>query len=163
MADWIEAGQAAPEFSLQDDRGQIVTLSKLRGKPVVLYFYPKDDTPGCTREACEFRDAHDALRELGAVVLGVSRDDAASHERFSGKFGLPFTLLSDPTTATARAYGAYGEKNMYGKVAEGVKRQTFLISPDGFIVQAWRSVKPDGHAAQVEAALRAAQATRQNQ
>lgn len=155
--------QPAPDFTLPDRQGTPHSLSGYHGHWVVLYFYPKDDTPGCTREACEFRDAHDALRELGAVVLGVSRDDAASHERFSGKFGLPFTLLSDPTTATARAYGAYGEKNMYGKVAEGVKRQTFLISPDGFIVQAWRSVKPDGHAAQVEAALRAAQATRQSQ
>ncbi|HEX2863903.1 MAG TPA: peroxiredoxin, partial [Deinococcales bacterium] len=145
-----------PDFNLPDSNSTPHALHDYRGRWVVLYFYPKDDTPGCTTEACEFRDATPKFEGLDAVVLGISRDEAASHARFSGKFGLPFTLLSDPEAITARAYGAWGEKTSFGKTTTGPLRQTFLIDPQGRIVKAWRSVKPEGHASQVLKALEAA-------
>ncbi len=121
-------------------------LSGLRGSPVVLYFYPKDDTPGCTTEACEFRDEYSRFRQRGAVVLGVSPDDEASHVRFKEKYSLPFTLLADPDHKTAEDYGVWVEKNMYGKKRMGIKRSTFVIDADGNVARAMYGVKPEGHA-----------------
>ena len=124
-------------------------LSELRGKPVVLYFYPKDDTPGCTAQACGIRDAYDDFREKRAVVLGVSPDDAASHIKFKQKYKLPFTLLADPEHRVAEEYGVWKERNMYGKKSMGIERSTFVIDADGNVAKALRRVKPDEHAAQV--------------
>ena len=155
MADWIEAGQAAPDFSLQDDRGQTVSLSQLRGKPVVLYFYPKDDTPGCTTEACAFRDRQADLQAHGAVVLGVSPDDVESHGRFRDKFSLNFPLLADLGHQLAERYGAWREKNMYGKTSMGVVRSTFLINAQGHVAKVWKKVSVEGHDQQVLDALHA--------
>ncbi len=124
-------------------------LSQLRGKPVVLYFYPKDDTPGCTAQACGIRDAYDDFREKGAVVLGVSPDDEASHVKFKQKYKLPFTLLADPEHRVAEQYGVWRERNMYGKKSMGIERSTFVIDADGNVAKALRRVKPDEHAAQV--------------
>ncbi|HEY7197564.1 MAG TPA: thioredoxin-dependent thiol peroxidase [Gaiellaceae bacterium] len=149
----VEEGARAPDFELRSDSGETVRLADLRGKPVVLYFYPKDDTPGCTREASGFRDAYDVFRERGAVILGVSPDDEASHARFRDKYELPFTLLSDPDHAVAEAYGAWGEKKSYGNTSVGIKRSTFVIGPDGTVVRAMMNVKPDGHPEKVLAAL----------
>jgi peroxiredoxin Q/BCP len=153
----LEPGDEAPAFSLTDAGGRTVSLGDFAGKDVVLYFYPKDDTPGCTKEACGFRDAWDELRELGVTVLGVSADDGASHRRFAAKYRLPFTLLSDPDQAVMRAYGAYGEKTMYGRKVMGVIRSTVWIGPDGRIRRRWARV-PDAaeHPAKVLAALRQA-------
>ena len=153
MADWIEEGARAPAFTLPAHDGSKITLSGLKGKPVVLYFYPKDDTPGCTREACGFRDATDRLAESGAVVLGVSRDSAAAHEKFRAKHRLPFTLLVDADHAVAEKYGAWREKTLYGKKSMGIVRSTFVIDAAGRVAKVFRSVKPDGHAEQVFAAL----------
>ncbi len=122
---------------------------------MVLYFYPKDDTPGCTKEACGFRDRMGDLQALGAVVLGVSADDLASHKRFAEKYGLNFPLLADPERQAILAYGAWGKKNLYGKEYEGVLRQTFLIDPEGRIAKVWRKVSPEGHAEEVAEALKA--------
>jgi thioredoxin-dependent peroxiredoxin len=149
----VEEGKPAPDFELQSDSGESVRLSDLRGKPVVLYFYPKDDTPGCTKQACGIRDAWGEYRARGAVVLGVSPDDEASHVKFKEKYGLPFTLLADPDHAVATEYGAWGEKKNYGKTYEGIIRSTFVIGPDGTLVKALRNVKPDGHAERVLAVL----------
>ncbi len=124
-------------------------LSELRGKPVVLYFYPKDDTPGCTAQACGIRDAYDDFREKRAVVLGVSPDDEASHIKFKQKYKLPFTLLADPEHRVAEEYGVWKERNMYGKKSMGIERSTFVIDADGNVAKALRRVKPDEHAAQV--------------
>lgn len=148
----IEEGKAPPAFTLKDQSGNKVALKDLKGQNVVIYFYPKDDTPGCTREACDFRD-HQLLRQHGAVILGVSRDDAASHQQFADKYSLPFPLLSDPDAEFLRAIGSYGPKTMYGKTSEGVKRQTFLIGPDGKLVKSWLAVQVDGHADAVAAAI----------
>ena len=145
----IAEGAPAPDFTLTSDSGTEVTLSKLRGKPVVLYFYPKDDTPGCTTEACEFRDAYDVFRERGAEVLGVSPDDVASHEKFKTKYELPFTLLADPDHAVAEEYGVWGEKKFAGKTYLGIKRSTFIIDADGNVARAMLGIKPAGHAASV--------------
>ena len=145
----IEEGKQAPGFELQNDRGDTVRLSDFRGKRVVLYFYPKDDTPGCTTEACEFRDAHNTYREQGIEVLGVSPDDVASHEKFKSKYELPFTLLADPDHETAEAYGVWVERTSYGKTSMGIKRSTFLIDEDGKIARALLGIKPAGHAAAV--------------
>ena len=145
----IAEGAPAPDFTLTSDSGTEVTLSKLRGKPVVLYFYPKDDTPGCTTEACEFRDAYDVFRERGAEVLGVSPDDVASHEKFKTKYELPFTLLADPDHAVAEEYGVWGEKKFAGKTYLGIKRSTFVIDADGKVARAMLGIKPAGHAANV--------------
>jgi len=151
----MEPGTAAPDFALPDQDGRIHRLSDYRGKWVVLYFYPKDDTPGCTKEACGFRDRMGDLQELGAVVLGVSADDVQSHKRFAEKYGLNFPLLADPEREVILAYGAWGKKNLYGKEYEGVLRQTFLIDPEGRIAKVWRKVSPEDHAEEVAEALRA--------
>jgi thioredoxin-dependent peroxiredoxin len=153
MSPLLEVGQPAPSFSLESDNAGTITLESLRGKYVVLYFYPKDDTPGCTREACAFRDDSAALAQRGAVVLGVSPDGVASHARFRTKYSLDFGLLADPDHAVAEAYGAWREKNMYGKKSMGIARSTFIIAPDGTLAKVWNKVSVDGHAAQVLAAL----------
>lgn len=153
MADWIEEGERAPDFTLPTDDGGTLRLSGLRGAPVVLYFYPKDDTPGCTREACGFRDAAADLAARKAVVLGVSRDSVAAHAKFRAKHRLPFTLLVDADHAVAEKYGAWREKTLYGKKSMGIVRSTFVITSTGRVAKVFRSVKPDGHAAQVLEAL----------
>jgi peroxiredoxin Q/BCP len=154
MADWIEEGQRAPEFSLRGDDGQTVKLSALRGKPVVVYFYPRDDTPGCTREACAFRDRQAEFTRLGATVLGISPDDVDSHSQFREKFKLNFPLLADPQHKVAEKYGAWRERNMYGKTVMGIARSTFVIDTEGRVARVWRNVKVDGHDEQVLAALK---------
>ena len=145
----LEEGDKAPSFTLTDESGTQVSLSDFAGKKVVVYFYPKDDTPGCTREACSFRDNYDAILEKGAVVLGISPDDEASHGEFKSKFDLPFYLLADPEKKAIDAFGAWGEKKMYGKTYEGVIRSTFVVGEDGTIVKAWPKVKPEDHAEEV--------------
>lgn len=145
----IEEGKPAPDFELQTDSGDTVKLSDLRGKPVVLYFYPKDDTPGCTTEACEFRDAYDVFRERGIEVLGVSPDDVASHEKFKNKYELPFTLLADPDHSVAEKYGVWGERSFAGRNYMGINRSTFIIDRDGNVAHAMMGIKPAGHAARV--------------
>ena len=149
----VEEGSPAPDFTLTSDSGEQVSLESLRGQPVVLYFYPRDETPGCTKEACGFRDAYSEFERRGAVVLGVSPDDEASHARFKEKYELPFTLLADPEHAVAESYGVWVEKNYAGKKYWGVKRSTFVIDPDGKLVKAMHNVKPDGHPQQVLDAL----------
>jgi peroxiredoxin Q/BCP len=149
MADWIEEGNKAPDFTLPTHDGTKLKLSSLRGSPVVLYFYPKDDTPGCTREACGFRDAKAKLAKHGAVVLGVSPDSPESHEKFRAKFKLPFTLLADEGHKVAEKYGAWREKNMYGKKSMGIARSTFVIDAVGTVVKVFKAVKVDGHDEQV--------------
>ena len=149
----VEVGNPAPDFTLDSDAGEPVTLSSLRGKPVVLYFYPKDDTAGCTKQACGIRDAWGEFERRGAVVLGVSPDSVASHVSFKQKFDLQFTLLADPDHAVAEAYGVWVEKSMYGKKYMGVERSTFVIGADGNLVDVMRKVKPETHADEVLAAL----------
>jgi thioredoxin-dependent peroxiredoxin len=149
----VEEGKPAPDFELMGDGGEDVKLSDFRGKLVVLYFYPKDDTPGCTTQACGIRDVYADFRERGAVVLGVSPDDEASHINFKEKYSLPFTLLADPGHEVAEQYGVWKERNMYGKKSMGIERSTFVIDADGNIAKAMRRVKPDTHAADVLAAL----------
>ncbi|WP_338277790.1 thioredoxin-dependent thiol peroxidase [Corallococcus caeni] len=148
-----QAGDKAPGFSLPDQSGATVSLSQLKGRHIVLYFYPKDATPGCTTEACDFRDEHSALVKAGAVVLGVSPDSVASHQKFATKQGLPFSLLADPDHALADAYGVWGEKSLYGRKFMGLIRATFLIGPDGKVVRVWPKVKVAGHVAEVLSAL----------
>ena len=151
----LEPGTQAPAFTLTDPDGRPVSLADFAGRHVILYFYPKDDTPGCTKEACAFRDGWDELQALGAVVLGVSADDADSHRRFASKYRLPFTLLSDPEHRVMRAYGAYGEKTMYGRKVVGVIRSTVWIGPDGRVRRHWAKVANAAvHPAKVLAALR---------
>jgi len=154
MADWIEEGSKAPDFTLPTHDGTKLKLSSLRGSPVVLYFYPKDDTPGCTREACGFRDAKAKLAKHGAVVLGVSPDSPASHEKFRAKYKLPFTLLADEGHKVAEKYGAWREKNMYGKKSMGIARSTFVIDAAGTVAKVFKAVKVDGHDEQVLAVLK---------
>ncbi|HVN61317.1 MAG TPA: thioredoxin-dependent thiol peroxidase [Gaiellaceae bacterium] len=149
----VEEGKPAPDFELVSDEGTTVRLSDLRGKPVVLYFYPKDDTPGCTTESCEFRDAYDVFRERGAEILGVSPDGEKSHQKFKSKYGLPFPLLADPDHVAAEAYGVWGEKKFAGKKYMGIDRSTFLIDSDGNVAKAMRGIKPAGHASEVLDAL----------
>jgi thioredoxin-dependent peroxiredoxin len=149
----IEIGQAAPDFSLPDQDGSVMTLAGCKGSPVVLYFYPKDDTPGCTKEACAFRDAFAEYRKRGATILGVSPDDSASHARFAGKFELPFRLLADPGHEVCEAYGVWKEKNMYGRKSMGVQRTTFVIDANGIVRAVFPRVKVDGHSEAVIAAL----------
>ena len=149
-----DVGDKAPAFSLEDQAGKTVKLSDFKGKKVVLYFYPKDDTPGCTREACAFRDEHSALQKAGAVVLGVSPDSEASHARFAGKYKLPFPLLADPDHGVSEKYGAWGEKSLYGRKFMGITRSTFLIDGSGKVARVWPKVKVDGHVDQVLEAIR---------
>jgi peroxiredoxin Q/BCP len=150
----IEEGSPAPDFELADDAGRTVRLSELRGSPVVLYFYPKDDTPGCTRQACELRDRYSEFRERGAVILGVSPDDEESHARFRDKFSLPFPLLADPGWTAADAFAVIAERQVDGGGAErSVRRSTFVIDAEGTVVRALYDVSPDGHAAVVLDAL----------
>lgn len=139
----------APDFTLKDQDGESVSMRDLRGKWVVLYFYPKDDTPGCTKEACSFRDNHGQLQQRGAVVLGVSGDSEASHRKFADKYELPFPLLVDADHGVAKAYGAWGTKSNYGRTYEGVIRSTFVIGPDGRIAKVWPKVKPAEHGQEV--------------
>ncbi len=148
-------GAPAPDFALSSANGQTVRLSDLRGRTVVLYFYPKDDTPGCTKEACGFRDNMARLTELGVTVLGVSPDSTASHSRFAAKYELPFDLLSDPDQAVATAYGAWVEKSMYGRKYMGIERSTFVIDGEGVIRREFRKVKVPGHVDEVIAAVQA--------
>jgi peroxiredoxin Q/BCP len=149
----VKEGDPAPDFTLVSDEGEPVTLSSFRGRPVVLYFYPKDDTPGCTVEACQFRDEYARFQDRGAVILGVSPDDEASHVAFKQKYELPFLLLADPDHEVADAYGTWGEKNFGGKKYFGIKRSTFVIDAEGKVAKAMPNVKPDGHPEQVLAAL----------
>jgi peroxiredoxin Q/BCP len=146
-------GDPAPEVALPDETGRVHRLAEQRGRWTVLYFYPKDDTPGCTVEACEFRDQIDTIQERGAVVWGISPQGAASKRAFRDKFGLPFTLLADERHEVAEAYGSWVEKQNYGKTYWGTARTTFLVSPDGRIARVWPKVKPEGHAREVLAAL----------
>ena len=149
----MKPGSKAPAFRLPSDAGTPVALKDFAGRTVVLYFYPKDDTTGCTTEACDFRDNWRAVQAAGAVVLGVSPDGVASHQKFKKKYELPFTLLVDADHAVAEAYGAWGEKSMYGRKYHGVLRSTFIIDPRGRIARVFAKVKPRGHAAEVLAAL----------
>ena len=153
MSEWIEEGKQAPDFELQTDRGEPLRLSAQRGKPVVLYFYPQDDTPGCTKEACAFRDRRPELAERGALVLGVSPDDVRSHAAFRDKYSLDFPLLADPEHKVAETYGAWREKNNYGKKYMGVQRSTFLIDGDGVVRKVWKKVDVKEHDRQVLDAL----------
>jgi len=150
----VEEGRAAPDFTLTADSGEMVTLSSLRGSPVILYFYPKDDTPGCTAQACGIRDAWGEFERAGAVVLGVSPDGEASHAKFKKKYDLPFTLLADAEHATAEDYGVWAEKTYAGKSYMGVERSTFVIDAEGTVAKIMRKIKPDTHADDVLAALR---------
>jgi thioredoxin-dependent peroxiredoxin len=154
MSDWLEPGTKVPAITLAADDGTKVKLSDLKGSPVVLYFYPADDTPGCTKEACAFRDRSAELNKLGAKVFGISPDDIASHLKFRNKFKLNFPLLADPEHKAAEKFGAWREKNMYGKKLMGIVRSTFLIDAEGVIHKVWKSVKVDGHDAKVVEALR---------
>jgi thioredoxin-dependent peroxiredoxin len=154
MADEVIVGTKAPDFSLPDQSGAVVSLHSLKGKPVVLYFYPKDDTPGCTKESCDLRDSYTKITKTGAVILGVSLDGAESHRKFIQKYSLPFSLLSDEEAMVSKAYGVYKLKNMYGKKYWGIERSTFVIDQDGLIKEAFRKVKVDGHADEILAALK---------
>lgn len=149
----LEKGMKAPDFALSDKDGNIVRLSDFAGKKVVLYFYPKDNTPGCTRQACAFAAAYDEFARKNAVVIGVSRDGAPSHAKFAEKYNLPFILLSDPDHAVTEAYGAWQEKKLYGKVSMGVVRSTFVIDEHGNIASVMPKVKPDTNVAEVLAQL----------
>ena len=153
-ADLPKIGEPAPGFNLPDQQQRMHSLADYRGKWVVLYFYPKDDTPGCTKEACAFRDRKEELTKLGAVVLGVSPDDVASHVKFREKYSLNFPLLADPDHSLAETYGAWREKNMYGKKSMGVQRSTYLIDGAGVVARVWKRVQVEGHDEQVLAALR---------
>jgi thioredoxin-dependent peroxiredoxin len=150
----VEEGKPAPDFEARTDTGDTLRLADLRGKQVVLYFYPKDDTPGCTTQACGLRDAYGELEESGAVIVGVSPDGVASHERFKQKYSLPFTLLADEGHRIAESYGVWGERSYMGKKYWGVERSTFVIDADGNIKKAMHKVKPDRHADDVLAVLR---------
>jgi peroxiredoxin Q/BCP len=149
----VEEGKPAPDFELTSDSGESVKLSDFRGKPVVLYFYPKDDTSGCTTQACGIRDSYGEFKKAGAVVLGVSPDDEKSHVKFKEKYELPFTLLADPEHKVAEQYGTWVEKKNYGKEYWGVERSTFLIDSKGNVAKVMRRVKPDTHTDDVLAAL----------
>jgi len=149
----VKEGEMAPDFTLETDSGKPLSLHELRGKKVVLYFYPKDDTPGCTKEACELRDAFPRFATAGAVILGVSPDSVSSHADFKAKFELPFTLLSDTNHAMAEQYGVWVEKTMYGRKRWGVARTTFIIDRDGRVAKVFHKVKPEGHAAEVTESL----------
>ncbi len=150
----IQAGNPAPEFTLQDETGVERALSDYRGKPLILYFYPKDDTPGCTTEACNFRDDYSAYQEAGVTILGVSPDPPKSHTKFKEKFGLPFSLLADEGHQVADLYGVWGPKKFMGKSYEGILRTTFLIDEQGSIIRVFENVKPAEHSAELIAAIK---------
>jgi peroxiredoxin Q/BCP len=150
-----KAGTKAPRFSLPDQRGQVVSLADFSGQPLIVYFYPKDDTPGCTKEACGFRDDWDAFEAAGIAVIGISPDSAASHAKFRDKYDLPFTLLADEDHAVCEAYGVWGTKKFRGREYMGVKRTTFVIDGDGKIGHVYENVKPSGHSQELLEALAA--------
>jgi peroxiredoxin Q/BCP len=156
----LAAGDSAPDFTLTADDGETVALGDLRGSRVVIYFYPKDDTPGCTKQACALRDDWGSFENLNTKVFGISPDSVESHEKFRTKYSLPFQLLADPDHAVADSYEVWGEKKNYGKTYMGTARRTFLVDPDGRIAKTWEKVKPEGHAADVLAALDTLQASR---
>ena len=145
----LEVGMKAPAFTLPDKDGNLVSLADFAGKTVVLYFYPRDNTPGCTRQACAFAGAYEDFKKINAVVIGVSKDSVASHQKFAEKHGLPFILLSDPELTAIQAYGVWQEKKLYGKVSMGVVRSTFVINENGMIEKAMPKVKPDTNAAEI--------------
>ena len=145
----IKEGEKAPDFNLEDDQGKKVSLGGFRGKKVILYFYPKDNTPGCTKEACSLRDMNDAILEKGAVVIGISADSVKSHSNFKKKYSLPFYLLSDPDKKVIQAYGVLGDKKMYGKIYKGIIRSTFIIGEDGVIQKVFPKVTPREHGKEV--------------
>ena len=145
----LEVGMKAPAFTLPDKDGNLVSLADFAGKTVALYFYPRDNTPGCTRQACAFAGAYEEFKKIGAVVIGVSKDSAASHQRFAEKYDLPFVLLSDPELTAIQAYGVWQEKKNYGKVSMGVVRSTFVIDGEGVIEKVMPKVKPDTNAAEI--------------
>jgi len=151
----LDEGTKAPPFTLEDQDGKTVKLSDFKGRKVVVYFYPKDDTPGCTKEACQFNEGLKDFEKLGIEIIGISPDKAAAHVKFRTKYGLEFSLLSDPERSTMEVYGAFGEKMMYGKKVTGVIRSTFVVGPTGKIEHLWYNVRADGHAAKVVAALTA--------
>ena len=156
MADMPQAGDPAPDFHGTDQNGDAVRLADFAGQPLALYVYPKDDTPGCTKQACNLRDHWSALQEAGVAVVGVSADDEASHQRFADKYDLPFPLLADPDREIIEAYGAWGEKNLYGKKSMGIKRTTFLIGPDATVLHVFKRPKTAEHAEEVLRKLEAA-------
>ncbi len=149
----LEVGMKAPAFTLPDKDGNLVSLADFAGKTVALYFYPRDNTPGCTRQACAFAGAYEEFKKIGTVVIGVSKDSAASHQRFAEKYDLPFVLLSDPELTAIQAYGVWQEKKNYGKVSMGVVRSTFVINGEGVIEKVMPKVKPDTNAAEILAYL----------
>ena len=149
----LNVGDQAPTFTLKNEAEEDVTLAAFRGKPVILYWYPRDDTPGCTTEACGFRDAYGEFAQAGAVVLGISTDDVQSHAKFKSKYNLPFTLLSDPDHQVAQQYGVWGSKNFMGREFEGIHRVTYLLDEQGVVKQVWPKVTPEGHADEILAAL----------
>lgn len=149
MSEELKAGDQAPDFSLPNESGKPISLTSFRGKQVILYFYPKNDTPGCTKEACGFRDSLKRVEKAGSVVLGVSLDDGESHRKFIAKHRLPFPLLSDVNATVSKAYGVYKQKHMYGKTFWGIERSTFVIGEAGFITAVFRKVKVDGHVREV--------------
>ena len=151
----VDAGTTAPDFTMPTDGGGSVTLAALRGKPVVLYFYPKDDTSGCTAQACGFRDQQPDFQGIDATVIGVSKDPVTSHDKFKAKYDLPFTLASDKETGVAEAYGVWVEKSMYGRMYMGMERAPFLIDKDGVVRKVWRKVKVPGHVKEVLEAVKA--------
>ncbi len=159
MSSMPNVGEFAPDFELRDDSGEVHRLSDRRGHFTVVYFYPADDTPGCTKEACAFRDNDAAFKKADAAVWGLSPQGPASKAAFRAKYGLPFTLLADEDHTVADAYGAWGEKTNYGKTYWGILRSSFLVGPDGRVVQSWPKVKPEGHAAEVLGALNGPRAT----
>lgn len=154
MTDFIEVGEKAPAFTLLDDTGTKVKLADLKGNLVLLYFYPRDDTPGCTKQACAFRDRFAEIKKLGVALFGISTDTAESHTKFRKKFDLPFPLLVDEDHAMAEKYGAWREKNMYGKKSMGIQRSTYLIDTQGKVAAVWKRVKVDGHDEQVIEAVK---------
>ncbi|RDZ44195.1 thioredoxin-dependent thiol peroxidase [Haloferax sp. Atlit-10N] len=149
----LDIGDDAPDFELPDQRGDLVSLSDFRGEHVVVYFYPRADTPGCTTEACGFRDSWDEFEERDATVLGISDDPVSDLDSFAEKYDLPFTLLSDEDGSVSSAYGSYGEKNMFGKTFDGVFRNSYLVGPGGTIERVYEGVSPDGHADEILADL----------
>ncbi len=145
----LKEGDRMPDFSLPNQNGEVVRSADLAGKPLVVYFYPKDDTPGCTKEACSFRDAYKEYADRGIAVVGISADTSGAHGKFAAKYALPFTLLADPDRTVIRAFGAWGEKKMYGKTYEGVLRSTFVVGADGIIKKVYPKVQPADHAVEV--------------